>query len=137
MSLLDLAARVEGATGPDRELDAEIWLAITPGATRKETVIPANGTRRGWTIDEARDEGGRLIIVPAYMQSLDAALTLVPSECAVSTGHAADGDPYHYVTFLSITDYATDEETEFEGRSNNWAASIVAAALRARAGASS
>jgi hypothetical protein len=73
-----LAAKLTEATGPDRELDVAIWLAFTPGATRRDLVIPANEQRRGWTIDETRDASGRLIVVPAYTASLDAAMTLVP-----------------------------------------------------------
>lgn len=73
----ELVERVERAAGPDRELDVSIWLAVTPGATRSETIIPANAVRRGWTIDETR-EHGRLIVVPNYTSSLDDANSLRP-----------------------------------------------------------
>lgn len=76
--LLRLAERVEALEGPDREVDAEIWLTVTPGATRKAFVVPDTPERKGWTIDETRDASHRLIVVPAYTASLDAAMTLVP-----------------------------------------------------------
>lgn len=76
--LLELATRCEAASGPDRELDADIWLCVTPGATRGPLVVAATEMRRGWTIDEA---SGRMIVVPAYTASLDAAASLIPEGC--------------------------------------------------------
>lgn len=74
----DLLARVEAATGPDRELDAALWLDFTPGATRRaSTVKSSKGLWPDYTIDETREAGGALIVVPAYTASLDAALALV------------------------------------------------------------
>ena len=70
-----LLERVEAASGPDRELDAVLWLAFTPGATRRTLHVPH--WQRPYDIDETRDEKGRLIIVPSYTSSLDAALALV------------------------------------------------------------
>lgn len=52
----ELLAALEAATGPNRDLDAEIWLLATPGAA-----------------------SGYLIVVPEFTASLDAALTLVPN----------------------------------------------------------
>lgn len=72
----DLIAELERATGPDRELDAKIWLAVTPGATRQSA--PVNHPKGAYVIDETRDGSGRLIIVSPYTSSLDAAMTLVP-----------------------------------------------------------
>lgn len=77
--MLELIERLEKATGPDRELDAVIWLAVTPGATRRSsTVKSSKGLWPDYTIDETRDANGILVIVPAFTASLDAALTLVP-----------------------------------------------------------
>ena len=76
MTLHELERRLGEATGPSRELDAEIWLLVTPGATRKAT--PVNHPKGAYVIDETREASGRLIIIPSYTSSLDAALTLVP-----------------------------------------------------------
>jgi hypothetical protein len=68
MELLELAERCEAATGPDRELDAEIastlgWANVGPGN---------RGGRCG------RSPEGTWKTVPRYTASLDAAMTLVP-----------------------------------------------------------
>lgn len=72
--LSNLIARVRSATGPDRELDALIWLATTPGATRKATHV--DHWHMPYDIDETRDETGRLIIVPSFTAFLDDAVAL-------------------------------------------------------------
>ncbi len=61
-NLLALAARCENATGPDRELDADIALT------------------QGWTEHPGDNWIGPFgqIAVPYYTASLDAAVTLVP-----------------------------------------------------------
>lgn len=76
--LSDLISRVEKASGPDRDLEAEIWLACTPGATRNKWSYVHKATGRECTVDETRDATDRLIIVPFYTSSLDAVLTLLP-----------------------------------------------------------
>lgn len=86
MAAGSLTTRLTGATGPDRELDALIW-------------IEAQGWTSGWVDDRliARDrthpheeywvgvrEGGYFLTagqhppIPRYTASLDAALTLLP-----------------------------------------------------------
>ena len=77
--VLALAARVESATGADRELDAHVWLACVPGTTRNELRYIHKATGKECVIDETRDANRCLIVVPAYSASLDAALSLVPS----------------------------------------------------------
>lgn len=74
----DLIKRLEEATGPSRELDAEIWLAVEPGATRDQWSYTHEATGRVCHVDETRDAARRLVLVPSYTSSLDAALTLVP-----------------------------------------------------------
>jgi len=76
--LSDLISRVEKASGPDRDLEAEIWLACTPGATRNKWSYVHKATGRECTVDETRDATDRLIIVPSFTTSIDAALTLLP-----------------------------------------------------------
>lgn len=80
VDLLALADRVERATEPDGELEAEIWLAVTDGATRNKWSYVHKATGRECWMDETRDKFGHLVLVPRYMESLDAAITLVP-EC--------------------------------------------------------
>lgn len=74
MTLIDRLSKLDG---PDRELDVELWLLNTPGATRKWTEIKsANNRWKPYTIDETRDETGRLVTVPAYTASIDDAIVL-------------------------------------------------------------
>lgn len=74
----DLIERLEKAQGPDGELEVEIWLAVTPDATRRKWSYTHTATGRVCDVDETRDKFGHLISVPRYMESLDAALMLVP-----------------------------------------------------------
>lgn len=78
MSYSDIIKRLEDATGPDRGLDAIIWLETTEGATRVKT--PVKSSTDAWppyVIDETRDPAGRLITVQTYTASIDAAIALV------------------------------------------------------------
>lgn len=77
-SLTSLIERIEAATEGSRELDAEIWLACTPGATRNKWSYVHKATGRECTADETRDATGRFIIVPSFTASIEAALTLLP-----------------------------------------------------------
>lgn len=74
--LPSLIARVKAAAGPDRELDAVLWLAFTPGASRRQSSYVHKATGRTCEIDETREAGGRLIIVPAVTASTDNAIAL-------------------------------------------------------------
>jgi hypothetical protein len=77
-TLLELAERVEGASGPDRDLDREVAFAIDLpdrdefGCYQSWAGLCANGVRWG---DQAR------LKAPAYTASIDAAMTLVPEGC--------------------------------------------------------
>lgn len=76
--IADILTRLQQATGPDKELDAEIWLATTEGATRKAAEVKSSTDKwPPYVIDETRDATGRLITVPAYTASIDASLALV------------------------------------------------------------
>lgn len=71
MNLIKLAERVEAATGPDRELDAEIcraagWEVVRDRHDGKDYYEPVAGY--SWQP------------VPAYTSSLDAAMQLVPED---------------------------------------------------------
>lgn len=65
MNYADLIAKLEKATGQDRDLDARICYAIKPALHRM-------GTLTEWLATDAAKR------VPAYTWSLDDALTLVP-----------------------------------------------------------
>lgn len=82
-ALLELAARCEAATGPDRELDCAIRLAVyaPEGATMEQSPIngawciySGTGFRSGKPALWESNEGRNL----AFTASLDAAMTLVP-----------------------------------------------------------
>jgi hypothetical protein len=121
-----LAARVERLTEPDRAVDAEIWLACTEGATRNQWSYVHQVTWRICEVDETRelqpDGSRRLIVVPAYTSSLDAAMTLVASEWTwdvTSTGAAwVQRDSVDNIQFA---------------RAASPSLALTAAALRARA----
>jgi hypothetical protein len=80
--LLALAARVEALSGPDRDLDAEIAVAVS-GDAGAWVVRPSPQSvfahLPGWyrTSDDKSHQA------PAYTASLDAAMTLVPEGWAV------------------------------------------------------
>ena len=112
-TLTALASRCEAAEGPSRELDAEITVALTEGATGVERP-PLDGLtdepQAGWllTFDTPRPWTERWVCVPAYTASLGAALTLVPEgrdwsmwtvlgRCMASVAHAqpAAWVPHH------------------------------------------
>lgn len=72
----NLLSRLQGLSGPSREVDALIWLEFAPGATRKQWSYIHTATGRECHVDETRDVNGRLIIVPELTSSLDAAVAL-------------------------------------------------------------
>lgn len=76
IDLTDLITRLEGATGPDREIDAEIAVALSddpdawvvnPSPQRVFSGVPGC-----WT-----DGPHKIHLAPEYTASLDAALSLV------------------------------------------------------------
>ena len=78
MTLIDRLSKLDGG---DREVDAEIWLLTTRGATRKAFEVKSSTNQWApYTIDETRDETGRLITVPSYTSSVDAAIALAERE---------------------------------------------------------
>ena len=150
--LTSLIERIEAATGGERELDAEIWLACTPGATRDKWSYIHKATGRECTVDETRDATDRLIIVPSYTSSLDAALTLLPEglwwrggTCSVSSEATVcpDHNGPHRERLLrecQPTELIWDEgiETELRPGSNNaLIRALLASILRARQAAQS
>ena len=70
-----LITRLREAEGASRELDKQIWQLLVPDVTRRTSHVAHHS--KPYDIDETRDASGRLIIVPSYTASLDAALALV------------------------------------------------------------
>ena len=125
-----LALRCEQATGPDRELDLVVWSLCVPGVTRKHTSYFHKASGSEYVIDETRDATGRLIIVPAYSASLDAALTLVPVKSMWSVCDMEEG-PFAQVIRPMPDGGYVGGLTSSHGRAP--APALCAAALRARA----
>lgn len=73
----DLIERLETAEGPSRDLDAEIFVQVTPGVLDAGR-IDCIGGLVGWWPRDAPYQSARE--VPKYTSSLDAALTLIPDE---------------------------------------------------------
>lgn len=114
--LLALAERCEAATGPDRELDGDVYEALGGVLTK----IRGTTTRRLADRYNGRD-------VPRYTASLDAAMTLVP-----------DGSVWLRKSpeTMSIYTPPTDEKVwahHIDGKGTTPALALTAAALRARA----
>lgn len=99
--LSDLIARVEAASGPDRELDLAIYRELHPMSDIDRITAHRRGldAREGYTWDilggavvfERRDADGRCpfnggYTLPFYTASIDAALTLLPKGMDWSCG---------------------------------------------------
>ena len=114
----DLIARVEAATGADRELDAEIHLFATQNTIASVADIMA-GNELGYAH-------------PAYTASIDVALMLVPD------GHAWTiyGGDYNCPDSASLAKFSKRGQLigdEYVADGGTPALAIVAAALKARA----
>lgn len=87
---LDLADRVEAATGPDRELDAEIEIAVhgfpQTAYDKRNRHYPSD--RLAFVNDW---------IGTHYTASLDAAMTLLGADWGYEQHRPADKKPRHYV----------------------------------------
>lgn len=112
VDLEELAGRVEGLATPCGEIERRVMHALIASGDMAFAVAPARFR---------------------VTESLDMATSLVPDGWAISTGHSADGDERAYTTFLERTDWTDDEAETVSGSSDCWAASIVAACLRALA----
>lgn len=79
--LLALAARVEAGVGEDRELDAEIVAAITPGIVGIDRSTRVR-LEPEWifVFDPPRRRIDSFVYVPAFTASIEAAATLMPAD---------------------------------------------------------
>ena len=74
-TLTELLARVESATGADREIDEAVWLATTPGAY---SVTSMGNLWPPYQLREFRYPAGNLVMVmPNVTSSLDAVIALI------------------------------------------------------------
>ena len=125
--LEELAAACERATGPDRELDTDILIALHPGSWRKakgEAFIPEKGWEPGSYSQSAR----------TYTASLDAAMTLVPEGATWSVTDPANRDGsksvFGYPSRAHASVAGSDREHHYAVTP---ALALCVAALRARA----
>lgn len=112
-----LAARVEALTGPCRETDAAIVLAICPGAE-----VGSYGDCEYVVFHAEAIRISNKQTLPAYTASLDAAMTLVPEGCGVRLLISQDG-----IASALAGDNANASTT------NTAALALTAASLRALA----
>lgn len=117
-SLIELAERVEAATGRDRELDALIH--IEAGLAEGNTVA----FKTGWCAGS--ETNPRPVEAPAYTASIDAAMSLVPEGWMWVGGSS----PTHNAGMAVTRDGTQDG---FDARAATPALALCAAALRARA----
>lgn len=94
--LLELAERCEKATGPDRELDALIYIVREPDSLRlpKSDDLNSEGDRP-LVGDVVCLQGfvGAVTTSPRYTDSLDKAITVVPKDYAFTVSYI--GIPNH------------------------------------------
>lgn len=111
-------------------------LAVIPDADVRrqadELLKSDKGLWPDYVIDETRDASGRLIIVPFYSESLDAAVTLVPEGLAWTTGQ----NVHHWYWQTGVNRLNEDgapESVSCSGPARTPALALCAAALRAKA----
>jgi len=78
MNIAEMIERLENATGPSREMDAQIWRAVTGGEyliTSRSPPVAIGGAT-----------------IPAYTASVDAAVTLVRDGWSWTVGNCDEGD---------------------------------------------
>lgn len=150
----DLIARLEKATGPDRELDALVALAV--GTFKLSTsmtsiwdmrecpkgrfvVGKSDNTKPYLDANEAARSLARGLSLPAYTASIDCALTLVPEDwCRSISGPSYDFKKNardQYVALVREYQDASEfarPDAEGDGRHTVPAIAICIAALRAR-----
>jgi hypothetical protein len=128
-TLVELAARVEAAPGPDRELDAIITSAAWPYRSEGGRIAPApSGNGRCVSYYASGNHGTWK--APDYTASLDAAMQLVPE--GWEPWDLNKGARWHFSLNKQGGKYPI-----VDGHADTWALAICAAALRARAAAES
>jgi hypothetical protein len=126
--LLRLAERVEAATGPERELDAEIGYIADWSKPGHDRIRYLRDTARNSFADI-----GRFTEVPDYTASLDAAMSLVPEGWTLAQLLRSD-DRNHWSALMWGMDPWTDLRPNApSARAATPALALCAASLRSRA----
>ena len=114
-----LVERIEGATGPDRELDCRVWCAVGGNSVDHfEVACAVVPDLNQW-------------MAPRYTASLDAAMTLVPSEFYMGRLHQWVADNFRWACDLARKDMTGGKRISAEDCATP-ALAIAAASLRAR-----
>lgn len=130
MTLIELAERVEAATGPDRELDkaiAEHALGWQP-PVKNGSCGPNYSGRGAYEWHDAAGEANGFY-VPSYTASLDAAMSLVPEGwwVTLTTDGGARASLHNHEWLM-----AAHGRNPARGMAATPALALTAAALRAR-----
>lgn len=123
----DLIKRLESAPKGSDELDREIWLRVTPGATYVATPCEHKRTGRKWTIHETRLANGALVQVPRYTTNLQDALGLfdtIPSYYYVALDRYSDG-------WYAEIRPTSDDTRQWKGSKKSAAHALTIACLKA------
>lgn len=145
-NLSDLIERVEKASGPDREIDLAIHLALCPDGDIARITKYHRGLdqKEGFSWDLWRGSvvfeqyiagrcpynGGYVLLT--YTASIDAALTLVPDSYPWTLGQ----NIHHRHWTANISEFGPDQEIRSRGMGSHQscaALALCAAALKARA----
>lgn len=86
----DLITRLEAASEGSRELDADIFIAVTPGVADAGRVDRDRGLVGWWPKDRPYQSARE---VPHYTESFDAARTLMPPNFSFEATQSAAGPP--------------------------------------------
>jgi hypothetical protein len=121
-ALLQLAERCEKATGPDRELDAEI----------AEAVGAKHGRETGWCNSENGDYYVIDECAASYTASLDAAMTLVPEGWETSIYIGGENANVQMETPAMRDEWFDEGGGPIDGTAPTPALVLCAAALRAQ-----
>lgn len=122
----DLIERIEAASGPDRELDAQICIAI--GLSQDNSIA----CQDGWCVGSATNPNPHLS--PAFSASIDAAMSLIPRPTDDGNYTFAVGDCHEneYDSWACVTE-PPPSSVDHRAHAATPALALSAAALKARA----
>jgi len=90
--LLALAARVEAAEGPDRELDCRITCHLNGWDFRKIMHRKSDAYHNGFWAFRTSDGDKSTSTAPFFTKSIDEAMTLIPAQYRLGTLMEFDGE---------------------------------------------
>lgn len=126
---MELAARVEAASGADRELDARIWAVVDPKEHDRQCSF--RGMKHAGHVHTKAEKrahilwAGKLFAL-AYTASIDAALSLVPEGLVFNIGNDAGCWAHVWKDDPSYDGHPID------GRGASLALALTTACLKAR-----